>query len=113
MIPAALSMTGVAFWVFGQLTLAFCRGFNVFGNLLCHTTAPKADRAVPNSESVVKSVESVKRSVQLAKGGNIGHKGWPPHEECTTPQHHGSTSSVESCSTGQPLMQKGRHSDHE
>jgi len=93
--------------------LQVVRGVAIATLVLCHTTALRADSAVPNSESVVKSVESGKRSVQLAKGGNIGHKGWPPHEECTTPQHHGSTSSVESCSTGQPLMQKGRHSDHE
>jgi hypothetical protein len=94
--------------------LQVVRGVAIATLVLCHTTAPRADRAVPNSESVVKSVESGKRSVQLAKGGNLGHKGWPPrYDECTAEQLRSATNSAETCSSRQPLTRKGEHGGHE
>jgi hypothetical protein len=64
--------------------------------------------------SLASPVDSDGPRIHLAKGGNLGHKVWPQHEECMTPQLHRPTNdNAETCSARQPIVQKGEHHGHE
>jgi len=88
------------------------RGLAVTALVLYCMTAPGVALGARTLESFAKPAESVERVVQFAKGGNLGHKAWA-HEECTTSPLRHASNGAETCSTRQPLVQKGEHGRHE